>query len=384
MEDLDIEAVLRFHEPFEEPPSCEDGERVGDWKLLAFLGRGGSSEVYRAVNEATGLIAAVKVFARSDKAANGRFRREVRLLAEIRSAAFPKFYGAGECSGRLFLAEEILEPVELPRSDAKVARFILNVASGVGELHRLGFVHRDIKPGNVMLRPSSGEFVLIDMGLAREFEDALDGGHTDTLSVVDGHVVGVGTPAYSAPEQFAGGRIGPAADIHALGMLANICFDGKPPRAWLSIIRRSTSSIPEQRYSSVAEFIRAIRRRHVLRRVVVALAVSAVFVLVCLLLCRSVHRRNGRINGSYIQEHGNAKVPVERSAGIPKGNHVNDTFRNVTGGEGAKRSVDDKPKQKNVAEMMLSATYDVFYGGETNIDKKAALELMRRGIPPSY
>lgn len=82
------------------------------------------------------------------------------------------------------------------------------------------------------------------------------------MSVVDDRAVGVGTPGYSAPEQFAGGLIGPATDIHALGMLVNTCFGGKPPKAWIGIIRRSTSSIPEQRYASIAEFVRAIRRRH--------------------------------------------------------------------------------------------------------------------------
>lgn len=131
---------------------------------------------------------------------------------------------------------------------------------GVEELHRRGFIHRDIKPGNVMVRPSTGECVIIDMGLAKERgETRLP---VDTLSIVDGRAVGVGTPGFSAPEQFAGGEISAATDIHALGVLANVCFGGKPPRAWIGIIRRSTSSIPSQRYASIAQFSRAIRLRH--------------------------------------------------------------------------------------------------------------------------
>lgn len=152
----------------------------------------------------------------------------------------------------------------LPKTDAEVARFVLAVANGAEELHRRGIVHRDIKPRNVMMRPSTGESVLIDMGLAKEGEDASQIGN-DTVSVADGRAVGVGTPDFSAPEQFAGGKIGPATDIHALGMLANVCFDGKPPRAWAKIIRRSTSTIPEQRYATVAEFARAVRHRHARR-----------------------------------------------------------------------------------------------------------------------
>ena len=260
-DDSEIEGFLRGHNPFENPPICPCGTCVGHWKILAFLGRGGSSEVYRAENTVTGQVAALKVLARTDGKTRERFKREVRLVAETQNAAFPKFYGAGEENDRLYIAEELLEPVVLPSRDAEVARFILDVAAGVAELHRLGFIHRDIKPRNVMSRSSTGEYVLIDFGLAKEGADTPQA-RDDTLSVVDGRAVGVGTPGYSAPEQFAGGLIGPATDIHALGMLANACFGGKPPKVWTKIIRRSTSSIPEQRYPSVAEFARAIRRRH--------------------------------------------------------------------------------------------------------------------------
>ena len=276
--DSEIEGFLRSRGPFEPPPRHPCGERIGDWKILAFLGRGGSSEVYRAENTVTGLVAALKILCRSDASARERFRREVRLVAEMRSAAFPKFYGAGECDGQFYLAEELLEPAPLPMRDAAVARFILGVCAGVDKLHRLGFVHRDIKPGNVMVRPSTGESVLIDMGLAKGIDETQQT-RNETLSVVDGHAVGVGTPGFSAPEQFAGGRISAATDIHAIGMLANACFGGKPPRVWTTIIRRSTSSIPEQRYATVEEFVRAVRHRWRGRRIVVACAVLGVALL---------------------------------------------------------------------------------------------------------
>jgi len=260
----EMEKILRSHGPFESPPVHSSGECVGDWRILAFLGRGGSSEIYRAANVVTGIIAALKILSKTDDHARERFKREVRLLAEMRSVAFPKFYGAGEFGGRLYLAEELLEPIELPSRDRDVARFVLCVASGVEELHGLGFIHRDIKPGNIMRRPSTGESVLIDMGLAKGSEETAQT-RNETLSVVDGRAVGVGTPGFSAPEQFIGGRISAATDIHALGMLANACFNGNPPIAWTEIIRRSTSSIPEQRYATVAEFMSAIRRRHAAR-----------------------------------------------------------------------------------------------------------------------
>ena len=261
MADEEIARLLHAHGPFERPPLLKEGDTIGDWKVLAFLGRGGSAEVYRADNAVTGMSGAVKVLYRSDGRARARFRREARLVSELSGAAFPKFYGAGEDAGRLYIAEEILEPAELPRRDAAVARYVTDVACAVAELHRRGFVHRDIKPSNVMVRPATGEYVLIDLGLAKE-DGGSPEGIADTLSVVDGRIRGVGTPGYSAPEQFVGGRIVEASDIHALGVLANACFGGTPPKAWLPIIRRSTSSIPEQRYATVAEFTRAVRRRH--------------------------------------------------------------------------------------------------------------------------
>jgi len=115
--DREIEDFLRAHGPFEKPPILSCGERVGDWKALAFLGRGGSAEAFRAENVVTGIVGALKVLYRTDDAARARFRREARLIAETKSAAFPKFYGAGESEGRLYIAEELLEPIELPSDE---------------------------------------------------------------------------------------------------------------------------------------------------------------------------------------------------------------------------------------------------------------------------
>lgn len=268
----EIEGFLRAHGPFEKPPILSCGERVGDWTIRAFLGRGGSAEVFRAENVVTGIVGALKVLYRTDDRSRERFRREARIIAETRSAAFPLFYGVGECDGRFYIAEELLEPITLPSDDTAVARYILGVAAGVEVLHRRGFVHRDLKPGNVLMRPATGESVLIDMGLAKGGEDAPQM-HGEPLSVVDGHAVGVGTPGFSAPEQFTGGKVSAATDIHALGVLVDACFKGKPPKAWADIIRRSTSSIPGQRYASVTEFVRAVRRRHATRHLIAAIAV---------------------------------------------------------------------------------------------------------------
>lgn len=276
--DDEIERLLHAHGPFEKPPLLRAGDRIGDWKVLAFLGRGGSAEVYRAENCVTGMFGAVKILYRSNAKSRARFKREVQLASELSGASFPKFYGAGEDSGRLYLAEEQLEPTELPCGDAAVASYVLDVARAIDELHGRGFVHRDIKPANVMLRPSTGEYVLIDLGLLKPTDDSPTS-RNDTLSVVDGRAVGVGTPGFSAPEQFSGGAIAPTADIHALGVLVNACFNGRPPRCWARIVRQSTSSIPEQRYASVDQFVSAVRHRHRAGKFAVAIALLSAAIL---------------------------------------------------------------------------------------------------------
>lgn len=256
-----VEAFLCAHEPILEPTFYAAGEDVGVWRIVSFLGRGGNGEVYRVVHRQLDLVAALKVLVRDDSASRDRFRREARILAEHSHPAFPRFLGYDENKESTYLVIELLEAMPLPTTDHKVARYLRKVCEGVAFLHDLGLVHRDIKPQNILQRGHSGQPVLIDLGLVKD--TTLSPAHAGvSLSIVNGKVLGVGTPKYAAPEQFAGGVISPAADIHALGMLANECFSGNPPKAWERIIRRSTSSIPSQRYATVGHFVQAINYRH--------------------------------------------------------------------------------------------------------------------------
>ena len=254
-----VENWLRRHAPIEASGEIPDGAVIGGWRVAALVARGGSGEVYRAVHAETGQVAAFKILHRDDDAARARFALEIRLLFENHGPFLPAFYGAGKYRGRPWCAMEFLEPFPLPSRDAAVAAFVTDVCRAAAALHARGYVHRDIKPANVLSR--DGVPVLIDLGLAKA-----TGGPAVPLgpapSIVDGHAVGVGTPGYSAPEQFTGGDISPAADIHAIGILASECLGGNPPLCWRRIIRRATSSLPSARYGDCAAMARAIRLRH--------------------------------------------------------------------------------------------------------------------------
>lgn len=277
---------LAAHRPIAENAAFSAGKIVGEWRIAAFLGRGGSAEVYRVEHVKTGQSAALKIHLPNEtagessrKANRKRFLREVNFLSKNTYPFFPTFYDAGEADGYPYLVIELLEARDLPHRDRAVAAFMLKLCRAVRFLHRRGFVHRDIKPPNILWR-KSGDPVLIDLGLLKET-------HNDaarpwvSVTLVDGRAVGAGTPHYAAPEQFGGGAISAATDIHALGVLIDDCFGGNPPRDWNRIVRRSTSSLPEHRYGSVDELMQAIRLRHVARNLLVlgcvALVAAAIY-----------------------------------------------------------------------------------------------------------
>lgn len=253
------------------------GRRVGEWRITAFLARGGSSEAYCARHVRLGTPAVLKVLWRDEEAPRARFARETAFLMGSPDPAFPAFYGTGEEDGRPWMAMESLGEAPLPEKDADAARYLADVAHGVAVLHARGWVHRDLKPRNILVRESDGHAVLIDFGLLKPVEEGeKEVASGSGLSVVDGRAVGVGTPGFAAPEQFAGGETTPAADVYALGMLAEACFGGKPPRAWNRIIRRATAALPRQRYRDAAAFLRAVRRRHWRRNICIAALTLAV------------------------------------------------------------------------------------------------------------
>lgn len=277
-----LEEFLARHPAEESPQTFPDGCLLGEWRITGLLGRGGTSEVYRV--EKNGAFAAAKVLTKLDDRSRRRFAAELRFLSENALPQFSRIISSGDLQDRPYAIVELLEPFEVPTDEKGVAAYLLAVCEAVDALHLAGFVHRDLKPKNIMRR-AGGEVVLIDFGLAKDtLREAMP---RSDVSIVDNKPVGVGTPDYAAPEQWLGGETSPAADIHALGRIANAAFGGKPPSCWNAIIRRATSSIPEQRYKTAGELAAAIRRRNAKKHLAVGFAGALLGVLAAsVLLCR--------------------------------------------------------------------------------------------------
>jgi serine/threonine protein kinase len=195
-----------------------DDTRVLDGRYLlgARLGGGAVAEVFRAVDERLARPVAVKMF-RGDAAEQlQRHEAEMRTLASLEHPNLVSVYDAGTTdTGQPYLVMQIVEGHTLadelrdgPLPGDRAARYGAALADALGYVHSQGFVHRDVKPANVLVS-EDGRVHLADFGIAR----LVDAAHVTRTGEV------LGTPAYFAPEQVSGQPVGPAADIYALGMV---------------------------------------------------------------------------------------------------------------------------------------------------------------------
>lgn len=268
---------------------CNPGDIVGDWKILALLGKGGSAEVYRVEHVVSKQIGALKLLSRQEETSRKRFIQERDLLQAQKISCFAKFLDSGEKDGMPFFVTEELQGLELPHKDPEVTKFIIDVCKAVHVLHSEGYVHRDLKPGNIMRR-KDGSYVLIDLGLVKrmEREDSFRFAEK-SVSIIGGGREVVGTPEYSAPEQFVSGKATEASDVHAIGVLIKKCFEDRPPSNWSRLIERATSSIDSLRYQSIDELVRAIMVSSAIRpRVALIAEVLSAIALAFWGLCFSV------------------------------------------------------------------------------------------------
>jgi predicted Ser/Thr protein kinase len=264
-------------------------ERFGRYRILTRLGQGGMGSVYLADDTDLDRRVALKVprLSYADDPLVERFLREARAVATLHHPNVCEIHDAGEVGGVPYLtmayidgrplSDRVREGQPLPQREA--AALVRELAEALAYVHRQGVIHRDIKPGNVMLTPE-GRPVLVDFGLALRL------GRGDPRLTVSGALVG--TPAYLAPEQVEGRRetVGPACDLYALGvilyelltarlpftgelgeMLVKIARDEPPPpsahRPGLDprleeICLRAMAKKPEARYAGMDELAGAL------------------------------------------------------------------------------------------------------------------------------
>ncbi len=209
------------------------GRRLGPYELEEEIGHGGSGTVWRArrVDGQAGVVA-IKVLHLSllDQAGVCRFRREGAVLARLHHRNVVQLLDTGMTpQGQPYL---VLEHVEGEPIDAHCdarrldvharLRLLRRVMDGLRHAHGLHIVHRDIKPGNILVTPA-GEVKLLDFGIAKLLGDEPE--HASLT--IDGHRVL--TPRYAAPEQLEGGEVTPRADVYALGVLMYRLLVGRYP-----------------------------------------------------------------------------------------------------------------------------------------------------------
>jgi predicted Ser/Thr protein kinase len=203
-----------------------DPREVGSYRLLGRLGEGGQGVVFLAVGP-TGSHAAVKLLSpTTDPQVRSRFLKEVAAAQRVARFCTAQVLDAGIFERRPFIVTEyvdgpsLVEVVEQfgPRGGAALERIAVATLTALGAVHAAGMVHRDFKPGNVLLGPDGP--VVIDFGLA-----AVPG---MTTAGPSGHVA-VGTPAFMAPEQLAGDRVTAAADMWSWGVTMVFAGTGELP-----------------------------------------------------------------------------------------------------------------------------------------------------------
>ncbi len=211
------------------PSSAEDS--FGDYELLEELGRGGQGVVYRARQKSLNRIVALKLIALGPWAADvnrKRFRLEAEAAASLDHPRIVPIFEIGDSDDFCYFSMKFVEGGRLDQivpvhqiSSRRAAGLIADVARTVHYAHQRGILHRDIKPGNILL-DASGEPHLTDFGLAKLLEK--ESTVTQTMDVL-------GTPSFIAPEQAAGHtkRLTTAADVYGLGAVLYYLLTGQPP-----------------------------------------------------------------------------------------------------------------------------------------------------------
>ena len=248
----------------------------GRYRIEQEIARGGMGIIYRATHITLDLPRAVKLitpqFAR-DRRYLERFRIEATAAARIDHPNVVAVHDFGEVDGAPYLVMQYVEGVDLERLVARMGplgprralALLAQIADGLEAAHAMGVVHRDVKPGNILVvgAPGSERALLTDFGLAKQL-NGTPSGQSELFG---------GTLEYAAPEQLAGKDVDPRTDVYSLGCVLLFMVAGRTPgigHLWgqsedtpippevEEVIARARSGDPEARYATPQEFTRAV------------------------------------------------------------------------------------------------------------------------------
>ena len=312
------------------------GTRLGHYTLETCIGKGGMGEVYRAVDSRLGRSVAIKVLPTATAGREEslrRFEREARTASSLNHPNIVTIHEIGDDGAVPFIVMEHIDGEPLsqhlsgPLALDRFFEFALQITSALGAAHHAGIVHRDIKPGNIMLT-SSGLIKVVDFGLARLAENAPSDGdvHEDASTAIKvtspmtAPGTMLGTVGYMSPEQVEGHRVDSRSDVFSLGVVLHEMLTGRPtfrassvmgtlsailrdepasissvrqdtPPALATLVARCLAKKPDDRYANAGEVhaeLTAIRdslsvaeARSLFRRpaMVVAMAVALVLLV---------------------------------------------------------------------------------------------------------
>ena len=261
------------------------GTRLGHYRILALLGRGGMADVYRAEDERLGREVALKAvppeFARDPERIE-RFQREVRAAAGLDHPGIVTVYEFGQGEGQHFYTMSLMRGGDLKdrirahpegMSPDEARRVVAAVAQALNYAHRRGFAHRDVKPENILF-DEEGRPQLTDFGIARAMESG-------TRMTATG--MSIGSPHYMSPEQAQGLQVDGRSDLYSLGVVLYEMLTGRlpfeagntlavayahvnhpvpelPPALgeWQPVLDRLLAKSPEERYGSAGELAQVL------------------------------------------------------------------------------------------------------------------------------
>lgn len=225
-----------------------DRPEIPGYVIERVLGAGGMATVYLAIQQSFGRPVALKVISQElarNPEFGRRFLREARIVGSLSHPHIVQVHDVGEHSGVFYLAMELFTAGDLrsqiraPLLESRALEITRQLASALGYAHQKGFVHRDIKPDNVLFR-ESGEAVLTDFGIARPAH-----GHGDLTDITQVEAV-IGSPKYMSPEQSLGRALDGRSDIYSLGVMLYQMLTGEVPFAGKTLSELSLQRMEKQ------------------------------------------------------------------------------------------------------------------------------------------